>query len=175
MNPGGEDWESIVRTHTPLAFDVAWRLLGHAADTEDVVQEVLLDAFRLRSRQPVGQWGALVRNLATRRAIDRLRKRRTATLVSLETFEVIAPESEQPEFVAAERELAERLRWAIAELSDREASVFSLHYFGEMANGEIARTLRISADAVGVALHKARKRLKELLGLQTRASRRPRS
>jgi RNA polymerase sigma-70 factor (ECF subfamily) len=158
-----------------LAFDVAWRLLGHAADTEDVVQEVLLDAFRLRSRQPVGQWGVLVRHLATRRAIDRLRKRRTATLVSLETFEVISPESEQPEFVAAERELAERLRWAIAELSDREASVFSLRYFGEMANSETARTLGISTDAVGVTLHKARKRLKELLGLQTRASRRPRS
>jgi len=75
--------------------------------------------------------------------------------------------------VAAERELAERLRWAIAELSDREASVFSLRYFGEMANSEIARTLGISTDAVGVALHQARKRLKELLGLQTRASRRP--
>jgi RNA polymerase sigma-70 factor (ECF subfamily) len=175
MNFGREDWESIVRTHTPLAFDAAWRLLGHAADTEDVVQEALLDAFRLHARQPVDNWGALVRHLATRRAIDRLRKRRTATLVPLGTFDVTAPESEQPESVAAERELADRLRWAIAELSDREASVFSLRYFGEMANSEIARTLGISTDAVGVALHKARKRLKELLGLRASASRRPRS
>jgi DNA-directed RNA polymerase specialized sigma24 family protein len=77
-----------------LAFDVAWRLLGHAADTEDVVQEALLDAFRLRSRQPVDQWGALVRHLATRRAIDRLRKRRAAIVVPLGTFEAMAPESE---------------------------------------------------------------------------------
>ena len=77
--------------------------------------------------------------------------------------------------MAVERELADRLRWAIAELSDREASVFSLRYFGEMANSEIARTLGISTDAVGVALHKARTRLKELLGLQASASRRPRS
>jgi len=175
MDSGGEDWESIVRTHTPLAFDVAWRLLGHAADTEDVVQDALLDAFRLRAGQPVDNWGALVRQLATRRAIDRLRKRRTTSLVPPGTFEVTAPESEQPESVAAERELADRFRWAIAELSDREASVFSLRYFGEMANSEIARTLGISTDAVGVALHKARKRLKELLGLQASASRRPRS
>jgi RNA polymerase sigma-70 factor, ECF subfamily len=175
MNSGGEDWESIVRTYAPLAFDAAWRLLGHAADTEDVVQEALLDAFRLRAGQPVGNWGALVRHLATRRAIDRLRKRRTASLLPLETFDVPAPESEQPESVAAERELADRLRWAIAELSDREASVFSLRYFGEMANSEIARTLGISTDAVGVALHKARTRLKELLGLQASASRGPRT
>lgn len=77
--------------------------------------------------------------------------------------------------MAAERELAERLRWAITELSDREASVFSLRYFGEMANSEIARTLGISTDAVGVALYKARKKLQELLGLPARASGRPRS
>jgi RNA polymerase sigma-70 factor (ECF subfamily) len=116
-----------------------------------------------------------MRHLATLRAIDRLRKRRKATLVPIGTFEVTAPESQQPESVAAERELAERLRWAIAELPDREASVFSLRYFGEMANSEIAGMLGISTDAVGVALHKARKRLTDLLGLQARASRRARS
>jgi len=175
MDGEREDWETIVRTHTPLAFDVAWRLLGHAADTEDVVQDALLDAFRLRAGQPVENWGALVRQLATRRAIDRLRKRRTAALPSLETFDVAAPESEQPESVAAERELADRLRCAIAELSDREASVFSLRYFGELGNDEIARTLGISTGSVGVALHKARNRLKELLGLSASAARRPTS
>ncbi len=173
MNSGRQDWESIVRTHAPLAFDAAWRLLGHVADTEDVVQEALLDAFRLHAGEPVDNWGALVRHLATRRAIDMLRKRRTAHLVPLETLEVTAPESEKPESVAAERELADRLRSAIAELSDREATVFSLRYFGEMGNSEIARTLGISTDAVGVALHKARRRLKELLGLQASATGRP--
>jgi RNA polymerase sigma-70 factor (ECF subfamily) len=166
MDSGREDWESIVRTHAPVAFDAGWRLLGHAADTEDVVQEALLDAFRMHAAEPVNNWGALLRHLATRRAIDRLRKRRAAAVVPLATFEATAPESEQPESVAAEQELADRLRLAIAELPDRQASVFSLYYFGEMANSEIARTLAISTDAVAVALHKARKRLKELLGLQ---------
>ncbi|MGO9112166.1 MAG: RNA polymerase sigma factor [Thermoguttaceae bacterium] len=177
MNPGLADWESIVRTHGPMAFDTAWRLLGHVADTEDAVQEALLDAFRLQGRQPVGNWGALLRHLATRRAIDRLRKRRTDDPLPLDppTFEPASPESQQPDSVAVERELANRLRWAVAELPDREASVFSLHYFGEMANGEIAETLGISADAAGVALHKARKRLTELLGLREVGRRRSRS
>ena len=77
--------------------------------------------------------------------------------------------------MAAERELADRLRWAVAELPDRESGVFSLHYFGEMANSDIAQTLGISADAVGVALHKARKRLYELLDLQEVHRRRSRA
>jgi RNA polymerase sigma-70 factor (ECF subfamily) len=174
MESGSPDWELIVRTHGPMAFDTAWRLLGHAADTEDAVQEALLDAFRLHGRQAVGNWGGLLRRLAVRRAIDRLRKRRVADTSPPEPldFEPPSPESEQPESVALQRELADRLRWAVASLPDREACVFSLRCFGEMANAEIAATLGISTDAVGVALHKARKKLKELLGLHKVTSRR---
>jgi len=151
-----------------MAFDTAWRLLGHVADTEDVVQEALLDAFQLHERQPVGNWGGLLRHLVTRRAVDRLRKRRSTMPLPPERFRIepASPESEQPESVVAERELADRLRGAIVALTDREAEVFSLRCFGEMANPDIAKTLGISADAVGVALHKARTKLKELLGLQ---------
>ncbi len=168
MESASPDCKSIVRTHGPMAFDTAWRLLGHIADTEDAVQEALLDAFGLHGRQSVVNWGGLLRHLAARRAVDKLRKRCTVDPLPPEppTFERAAPKSQQPEAVAIERELADRLRWAVARLPDREASVFSLHYFGDMTNGDIAETLGISAGAVGVALHKARKRLKELLGLQ---------
>ena len=171
------DWESIVRTHGAMAFDTAWRLLGHAADTEDAVQEALLEAFRLHGRQPVRNWGGLLRHLATRRAIDRLRQRRTVLPLRPEMpmSEPASPASEQPESIAAERELADRLRLAIAKLPEREASVFALRYLGEMDNSQIAETLGISVDAVGVALHKARNRLKQLLGLQNVTARRSRS
>jgi RNA polymerase sigma-70 factor, ECF subfamily len=160
------DWELIVRTHGAMAFDTAWRLLGHAADTEDAVQEALLEAFRLYGRQPVRNWGGLLRHLATRRAIDRLRQRHTVLPLEAIPFEPPSPESEQPESIAVQRELADRLRSVIVKLSDRQANVFSLHCLGEMANSEIAETLGISTDAVGVALHKARNRLKQLLGLE---------
>jgi RNA polymerase sigma-70 factor, ECF subfamily len=169
------DWEAIVRTHGAMAFDTAWRLLGHAADTEDAVQETFLEAFRLHGRQQVRNWGGLLRHLATRRAIDRLRQRRKVLPLETLPFEPASPASEQPESVAVQHELADRLRWAIAKLPDREASVFSLHYLGEMSHCEIAETLGISTDAVGVALHKARNRLKELLDLQKVTARRSKS
>jgi RNA polymerase sigma-70 factor (ECF subfamily) len=160
-----------------MAFDTAWRLLGHAADTEDAVQEAFLEAFRLHGRQQVRNWGGLLRLLAARRAIDRLRQRRKFLSLPLEalTIEPASPASEQPESVAVQHELADRLRLAIAKLPDREASVFSLHYLGEMSNCEIAETLGISTDAVGMALHKARNRLKELLDLQKVMARRSKS
>jgi len=157
------DWQSIVQEHGPAAFNVAWRLLGHAADTEDAVQEALRDAFVLHGREPVTNWGGLLRHMVTRRAIDRLRRRRPSESIS---YEPAAPPADQPDAIAIESELAERLRRAIAELPDREGSVFALKYFGEMSADEIGVALGISSHAASEALHKARTRLKRLLNVE---------
>jgi RNA polymerase sigma-70 factor (ECF subfamily) len=143
-----------------MAFAAAWRVLGHAGDAEDAVQEALLDAFHLHRSQNVASWGALLRRLATCRALDLLRKRRPAESLSPQAA---GPTAAEPPAVAVASELAQRLRAALLQLAPREAEVFSLRYFGELTNEEIAEELKMTAGAVGVALHKARIRLKELL------------
>jgi RNA polymerase sigma-70 factor (ECF subfamily) len=141
-------------------FGTAWRILGHAADTEDVVQDVFLEAHRLRAAGPVRHWGGLLRRLAACRALDRLRKRKQ--IVSLNGVHVAASAA-GPEAVAIGHELAERLRQAISELPGREAEVFCLRYFEDLSYERIAETLDISAGAVAQALHKARAKLEMLL------------
>jgi DNA-directed RNA polymerase specialized sigma24 family protein len=47
--------------------------------------------------------------------------------------------------------------------SPRGSGGLSLRYFGELTNEEIAAELKTTTGAVGIALHKARSRLKELL------------
>jgi RNA polymerase sigma-70 factor (ECF subfamily) len=154
------DWAAIVREHGPLAFATAWRILGHAGDTEDAVQEAFLDALRLHRQEPVGNWGAVLRRLASWRALDALRKRRQVTVLATEP---LAPVSSQPEAVAVAAEGAVLLRRALARLPAREAEVFSLRYFGDLTNPDIAAVLDISTGAVAVALHKARVQLRDLL------------
>ncbi len=154
------DWDQLVREHAALVFGTAWRILGHAADTEDVVQEVFLQVYEMRGRQPVRHWPALLRRLAACRALDRLRRRKN--VVPLNGLSLHSSERE-PEAAAIEHEIAQRLREALTQLSDREASVFCLRYFEELSNPQIAETLDISTGAVGVALHKARARLETLL------------
>lgn len=153
-------WETIVREHGQMAFAAAWRVLGHAPDAEDAVQEALVDAFRLHRSQSVASWGALLRRLATCRALDLLRKRRRIEPL---TQRAAAPAALEPQAVAVASELAQRLREGLLELAPREAEVFSLRYFGELTNEEIAAELEVTTGAVGIALHKARSRLKELL------------
>jgi RNA polymerase sigma-70 factor (ECF subfamily) len=147
-----------------MAFDTAWRLLGHVADAEDAFQDAMLDAVQLHSRQAIDNWGGLLRRLVTRRAIDRLRTRRRtrrSTVIEPEVAITVPPDA-----AMLERELANRLRAAIADLPDREATVFSLRHFAELTNPQIAQALDITSDAVAVALHKARAKLKQSLGLE---------
>jgi RNA polymerase sigma-70 factor (ECF subfamily) len=143
-----------------MAFEAAWRVLGHAQDTEDAVQDALVDALQLYRRDTVRNWGGLLRQLATRRALDRLRRRRPELPVESEPA---SPVSGQPEQLAAARELAVELRRAVADLPDRQAGVFSLRYFAELTNPEIATVLGISVEAVGVALSRARTALSRKL------------
>ena len=154
------DWERMVREHGPIVFGTAWRILGHAADTEDVVQDVFLEAYRLRAAETVRCWPALLRRLAACRALDRLRQRRaTLRLDGL----ALASAHDGPEAVLMERELGERLRQALTQLPPREGAVFCLRYFDDLSYQQIAESLHIRPGAVATALHKARARLEALL------------
>ncbi len=154
------DWNAIVRDHAPDVFRAAWRILGHAADAEDVTQEVFLEAFQLRRSQSVRNWPALLRRMAVCRALDRLRRRRPA--VPLDSIAVSAGgASAESEAIAAE--LAERLSEAIGQLPSREAEVFCLCYFEDCSNRQIADVLGIATGAVAAALCKARSKLQVAL------------
>ena len=69
----------------------------------------------------------------------------------------------EPEAVAVGHELETRLREAITQLPDREATVFCLRYFESLSYDEIAESLNISSTSVSTALNKARSKLKTLL------------
>jgi len=154
------NWNRIVRDHGPMVFGTAWRVLGHAADTEDVVQEVFLQAHRMQQSQGVRCWPALLRRLAMCRALDRLRQRKST--LPLDDLALLGP-GNGPEAEAIGHELAERLRQAVAQLPEREGTVFCLRYFDELPYQRIAEILDISSGAVAQALHKARTKLEALL------------
>ncbi len=154
------DWDRIVRDYGPMVFGTAWRILGHAADTEDVVQEVFLQIHQMQRTRTVRHWGGLLRRLAACRALDRLRQRKTtASLNGLS----VTDSADGPEAALIHRELSERFRQAVAQLPGREAEVFCLRYFDELSYQQIADALSIRIGAVATALHKARTRLEALL------------
>ncbi len=155
------DWDRIVREHGSTVFATAWRILGHSADTEDVVQEVFLQAHQMAQGEEIRSWEALLRRLAACRALDRLRQRRRH--LTLDGVSLPVGPSSDPEAVVLERELADRLRAALTRLPNREATVFCLRYFDDLPYDQIAESLKITPGAVATALHKARARLESIL------------
>jgi RNA polymerase sigma-70 factor (ECF subfamily) len=154
------NWTRLVREHGPLVFKTAWRILGHTADAEDVVQDVFLQMHQWEQTRPVRSMPGLLRRMATCRALDRLRQRKvTVPLPELPLENV----SYAPECAVLEEELQERLRQAIAELPEREAEVFCLRYYEDLSYQEIAAELGIRSGAVAAALHKARAKLEASL------------
>jgi RNA polymerase sigma-70 factor (ECF subfamily) len=157
-------WDRIVSDHGPIVVRLARRILGPGPDAEDVAQEVFLEAFQLRQREEVAHWAGLLRMMTTRRALDRLRRRRkTEPLDALE----LASTDSSPHEAAVAGELAARLREAVGQLPEGQAAVFSLRYFDELSYEQIAETLGIGPSAVGMALHKARAKLQALLNVET--------
>jgi len=154
------DWNTLVREHGRAVFGVAWRILGHVQDAEDVAQEVFAEALRQSNGASVVCWAAWLRRMAACRAIDALRRRRVS--MPLDPAQ-LATGKDSPPGVAEGQELEARLREAVAELAPREAEVFWLRYFEDLSYREIATTLGISPTAASTALYQARQRLEQML------------
>jgi RNA polymerase sigma-70 factor, ECF subfamily len=164
------NWNDIVREYGPGAYRVAWRVLGHAQDCEDVVQEVFVEAHQLFTGGKIKHWPAFLNRLVTFRALDALRRRKQVGVV--DDGSVYDP-TPGPEESAIYREEEQRLRAAIAELPDRQAEVFCLAYFEQLSHQDIAATLDITRNAVANALHKARAHLQESLSMGPKEENRP--
>lgn len=151
--------------HGHALYRIAWRILGQADDVDDVLQDVLVEAMRVGQREPVTSWIGLLKRLIVCRSVDLLRKRNTGTVFSDAEFsEFNHPSSNiSPEEVAIARELDAQFREMLSQLSGRQAEVFSLRYFDDCSNQEIAQTLGISSAAVATALMKSRRKLAALL------------
>ena len=159
------DWQSIVKKHTPLVWRTVYRLVGNDADAGDCLQETFVSALAVAQREPVRNWAALLRHLATSRGLDCLR-------VRIRHNERYGADSEavtgvagnpSPLQMAQEQELRSQLRRALTELPADQAEAFCLRFLEDMSYRAIARQMQIKTNAVGVLLYRARKGLRELL------------
>jgi RNA polymerase sigma-70 factor (ECF subfamily) len=150
-----------LRESSSLAFRVAYGVLRHREDAEDVAQEAFVRAHRslaqLRDRDRFRAW--LVR-MTWRLAIDRLRgdKRRVAREMTVEP----RPEA-NAEQIAAAGERSRRLWAAIDELPDKLRIAIVLSGIEGHDVAEVARLLDIPEGTVKSRLFLARKALAEKL------------
>jgi RNA polymerase sigma-70 factor (ECF subfamily) len=163
MNP--KDWPQVVRDHAALVSQTAYRLLGNQADAADCFQETFAGAWEIARRQPIRNWPALLQRLATARALDQLRRRRTRAnhFSAAPQLGDMASGDDGPLADALRVELAGQLRRALADLPARQSECYCLRHLNDMSYEQIAAALNMSVSAVGVTLHRAAERLRAAL------------
>ena len=160
------DWDAMISRDGPAVWRTAYRLLGNRADADDCFQETFLAALQVWRREQVQHPQALLQRLATARALDRLRRRyrRARREAGSDEWDEPGDASPQPPQLAESAELSDRLREALAALPGKQAQAFCLFYLDGWDYQQIAAHLEGTVNAVGVLLHRARHRLRELLG-----------
>jgi RNA polymerase sigma-70 factor (ECF subfamily) len=159
------DWQVISRQYGPLVWRTAYRLVGTEADAADCFQETFICALDFSKRQEVHNWAGLLQRLATARSLDLLRKRKREmrSRVNEAEWDRVASGEIGPDRQAQDSELMESLRAAITKLPAQQGEIFCLRYLNGLSYEEIAEEIGTSVDSVGVSLHRAKSRLRELL------------
>jgi RNA polymerase sigma-70 factor (ECF subfamily) len=158
--------EELYDRHNDLLYSLVRRIVGIAAEAEDVVQETWLHAWRTAaSFDPArGSVVAWLVTIARSRAIDRIRsegsRRRTMDAAGSDPQDPPPPD---PSVSAAERQRREQVGAALAQLSPQHRQVLDLAYFGGLSQAEIATRMAAPLGTVKSWTRQALNRLSKLV------------
>jgi RNA polymerase sigma-70 factor, ECF subfamily len=163
-------FETIYQLHSRRVYALCLRMSGDPVEAEDLTQEAFLQLFRkihtFRGESAFSSW---MHRLTANIVLMRFRKKRPVP-VSLEEMTRPDDEKERPALEIGVPDLRLtglfdriNLHTALEQLPRGYKSMFLLHDVQGYEHNEIARMLGCSVGNSKSQLHKARKRLRELL------------
>jgi len=153
--------------HDPI-YRYVLGLVKNPAEAEDLTQDTFLRAYRYGEllREPEAVRGWLYR-IATHACLDRLRQRKP--LVSLDSDEggdrVQPPVSQSPSplKVSERKETSACIQRCLDFLPDKYRAVILLHEAHSLTAPEIAALLGVTLTTVKIRLHRARRKLQQVM------------
>ncbi len=163
-------FEALYKLHSRRVYALCLRMVGDAAEAEDLTQEAFLQLFRkiytFRGESAFSSW---LHRLTANIVLMRFRKKRPIP-ISLDELTRSDGENERPALEVGAPDprllgLFDRvnLQGALERLPEGYKSMFLLHDVQGYEHKEIANLLGCSVGNSKSQLHKARKRLRELL------------
>ena len=155
-------YRTLTRRHLPAMLGLARRILGNAADAEDVAQEAMLRVWTHAPRwQPLAAFRTWLTRVVVNLCLDRKRR---AQWVALEAAGEIVDPAPDVTDRAEHDEREQKLAAAIAELPARQRSAIVLTYSEGMSNAQVAEILDTSVSAVETLLVRGKQNLQARLG-----------
>jgi RNA polymerase sigma-70 factor (ECF subfamily) len=158
--------QSLSLRYGRMLTALAWRFLGDEGDAEEVVADVLWQAWSdAKSYDPArGSVAAWLVTLARSRAIDRLRARKARQ--PQPGGDPQPPDAPDPATELDEAQRAQIVRSAVARLDSGERTALELAYFSDLSQSQIAERLGIPLGTVKTRIRGAMIKLREALSGQ---------
>jgi RNA polymerase sigma-70 factor, ECF subfamily len=136
------------------------------AQSEEVMQEALLDVWRSASRfdAELGSAAAWVMTLAHRRAVDRVRSEQKSAEREMRVASSDVAYDEVAEAVEARLD-RERVRRCLGSLTELQRESVTLAYYGGYTYREVARLLGVAVGTVKTRMRDGLIRLRDCLGV----------
>ena len=159
-------FEALYERLARPAYGLIRKVLRDPAQSEEVVQEVLLEVWRTASRFDPARGGAAtwVLTIAHRRAVDRVRSEAAAAGREQRASQV--PDASDAVADSVEATLdAELLRRCLEGLSDVQRESITLAYYGGYTYPEVAKLLEVALGTIKTRIRDGLNRLRDCLGV----------
>ena len=156
-------FDLLVRRYMRPAFAVAYRVLGHREDAEDVVQEAFLAALAaIGTFDTSRRFGPWLYRIVVTRGLN-FRKSRSRRATELLEDGGMASTAPGPAVDAERAGLKATVAAALGRLPERHRMIVQLFELDGFSGAEIATMLGISPGTVRWYLHEARHALRDML------------
>jgi RNA polymerase sigma-70 factor (ECF subfamily) len=154
-------FDALVTAHMRQAFNLAYRVVQHREDAEDLVQESFLAAYQYLESFDVGRpFGPWLMRIVLNRGSN-LRRARARRTTEPEVDAVSTAPSALEESERAEARLI--LTQALAALPERQRMIVTLFDVDGRTSTEIGEMLELAPGTVRWHLHEARRALRAAL------------
>jgi len=161
MRGDSESQFEIYKLYHSAMYNTCLRMVGNAADAEDIMQESFFKAFdKLSTYRNEVSFGAWLKRIVVNSALDFLKKRKLQ-LTPIDQAYGLRDENELDDDFSADS--VEKLKQAIANLPEGYKLVVNLVLVEGYSHDEVGEMLNISASTSRSQLARAKQKLIEML------------
>ena len=166
----------LVERHSRSIFRVVYRMTGNQQDTEEIVQETLLRAYKSLERFELrANFSTWLYRIAVNRTLDFLTARKTQMQMK-ETYQIedhpdeskgkqiqVAAEGPGPERLLLSAEMQRKIAGAMGLLTPAERIAFTMRHMEGKSIEEISQTLNLKTSAAKNSVFRAVQKLRQQL------------